>query len=192
MAAVTHRELRSDCARCCGLCCTGPAFDSSQGFGYDKPAHRPCRHLDLDHRCGIHADREAHGFIGCIGFECFGAGQWVAQRFGGGQGWRSSPEQAAMLFAAYRRFLVLHELLAMIDVAQRAQPRDPAIVAQLHEEVAQVCETEERSPGAQDLPALRARVIAVLGEQLTRPSAPADQVPQKVCSTRSPAAGGCS
>jgi hypothetical protein len=156
----TDRELRADCSRCCGLCCTGPSFDATQGFGYDKPAHRPCRHLGRDDTCRIHPLRESRGFVACAGFDCFGAGQWVTQHLFQGSGWRTSPSRAASMFTAYRRFLVLHQLLAMVALVEsRASPMAPATCAALRHCVEQACLVEERTPGLVDLGALRTRVI---------------------------------
>ena len=39
-------DLRADCARCSALCCVALPYAASADFAYDKPAGRPCRHLD--------------------------------------------------------------------------------------------------------------------------------------------------
>lgn len=178
----SSRELRADCTRCCGLCCVAPAFDASQGFAYDKPAHRPCRHLDAKDRCSIHAAREPHGFIGCAGFDCFGAGQWVTREVLGGRSWRASSLDRTAAFEAFRRFRLLHEMLAAIALARTCVAGDPAKLAALCRRVEDACCEEQRAAGSVLLPALRAEVFAVLRSQ----------VPQNVCSTRSSSAGGSS
>ncbi|SFL04810.1 pentapeptide repeat-containing protein [Geodermatophilus ruber] len=103
--------LRADCARCAGLCCVAPAFAASADFAVDKPAGRPCGNLQPDFRCGIHADLRDRGFPGCTVFDCFGAGQQTVQHTFGGRDWRSSPELAAPMFAAFGVLRQLHELL---------------------------------------------------------------------------------
>lgn len=72
---ATPPELEPDCARCAALCCVAPAFAASADFPIDKPAGAPCPHLQADHRCGVHGERLALGFRGCVAFGCFGAGQ---------------------------------------------------------------------------------------------------------------------
>jgi len=178
----SSRELRADCARCCGLCCVGPAFDSAQGFAYDKPAHRPCRHLDDTNRCSIHAAREAHGFIGCAGFDCFGAGQWVTRQLLGGGSWRERSADPTAVFDAFHRFRLLHEMLAAIELARIRLAGDPDGLTVLMRRVEDACREEERAAGSVPLSALRAEVFAGLRAQ----------VPQNVCSTRSSSAGGSS
>jgi uncharacterized protein YjbI with pentapeptide repeats len=103
--------LRADCERCVGLCCVAPAFAESADFAIDKPAGRPCPNLQKDFRCAIHASLRSRGFPGCTAYDCFGAGQKVAQVTFGGQNWRRSPELAARMFAVFETVRGLHELL---------------------------------------------------------------------------------
>lgn len=88
-----------------------PGFAASSDFAIDKPAGQPCRNLRPDSRCGIHADLRSKGFAGCTVFDCFGAGQQVVQVTFGGRDWRSSPDLAASMFAAFAVVRGLHELL---------------------------------------------------------------------------------
>ncbi|MCW6010316.1 pentapeptide repeat-containing protein [Micromonospora sp. CPCC 205371] len=104
-------ELRADCERCFGLCCVAPAFTRSADFAIDKPAAHACPNLQDDFRCGIHRDLRDKGFPGCVVFDCFGAGQKVAQVTFGGRSWRAAPETAAPMFAAFAVMRELHELL---------------------------------------------------------------------------------
>lgn len=159
-----QRNLRADCSACCGLCCVAPAFDVEQGFGANKPAHTPCTHLDLAGRCQIHQTREAHGFRACIAFDCFGAGQWVTQALHDGRSWRESPELALDMFRQYSRYRVLHELLAMLEVAVVRQPDLHDDVQLLRAEVLAACEL----PDASDEQQLRRRVLARLRERLRK------------------------
>ncbi|MBY3552484.1 pentapeptide repeat-containing protein [Modestobacter lapidis] len=104
-------ELRADCARCVGLCCVAPTFVASADFAIDKPAGRPCRHLQGDSRCGVHAELRKRGFPGCTVFDCFGAGQHLTQGTFGGRDWREAPETATAMFAGFAVMRQLHELL---------------------------------------------------------------------------------
>ncbi|MFF3854498.1 pentapeptide repeat-containing protein [Micromonospora sp. NPDC002575] len=107
----TGDELRADCARCFGLCCVAPAFAASSDFAVDKPAGRPCPNLGDDFRCGIHRDLRARGFAGCTVFDCFGAGQRVAQATFAGRDWRAAPGEATRMFDVFAVMRPLHELL---------------------------------------------------------------------------------
>jgi uncharacterized protein YjbI with pentapeptide repeats len=114
---MTRPDLRADCARCFGLCCVVPAFSRSADFAIDKPAGRPCPHLATDFRCGIHASLRERGFPGCVAFDCFGAGQKVAQETFGGVSWRDAPSTAAEMFAAFEVMRPLHQWLWYLDEA---------------------------------------------------------------------------
>jgi Pentapeptide repeats (8 copies) len=109
--AADRAHLRADCARCAGLCCVAPAFAASADFALDKPAGTPCPHLQPDARCGIHDDLRGRGFPGCAVFDCFGAGQRTVQVTFAGRDWRTSPELAGAVFAAFGVQRQLHELL---------------------------------------------------------------------------------
>ena len=107
-----HRAaLRADCARCVGLCCVVPGFSASADFAISKPPGTPCRHLRSDFGCGIHDRLRAKGFPGCTAYDCFGAGQKVAQVTFGGTDWRDAPAVAARMFATFPIMRRLHELL---------------------------------------------------------------------------------
>ncbi|QXC59692.1 pentapeptide repeat-containing protein [Aquihabitans sp. G128] len=103
-------ELRADCARCFGLCCVVPAFAASADFAIDKPAGTPCPNLQGDFACGIHRALRTEGFPGCTVYDCFGAGQHVAQVTFAGRDWRSAPEGRDEMFAAFPVVRELHEL----------------------------------------------------------------------------------
>ena len=112
--------LRADCSACAALCCVIPPFDAAQGFGFDKPAQTPCRHLCADHRCGIHDELIGRGFAGCVAFDCLGAGQRLTaqavQRLGSAD-WRERPDVARWLFATYPRVREVQEWLARLHLA---------------------------------------------------------------------------
>ncbi|HEU4546906.1 MAG TPA: pentapeptide repeat-containing protein, partial [Microlunatus sp.] len=91
-------DLRADCGRCSALCCVALPYAASADFAYDKPAGRPCRHLD-DVSCSIHAQLPERGFPGCTVFDCLGAGQQVTQHTYDGVTWRDRPDLAGEIFA---------------------------------------------------------------------------------------------
>ncbi|HWE90152.1 MAG TPA: pentapeptide repeat-containing protein [Pseudonocardiaceae bacterium] len=115
-------DLRADCARCFGLCCVAPAFSASADFALDKPAGQPCPNLAADFRCSIHDRLRQRGFSGCTVYDCFGAGQQVAQLTFGGQDWRDAPETAESMFAVFPIMRTLHELLWYLSEALDLRP----------------------------------------------------------------------
>ncbi|MBQ1026560.1 pentapeptide repeat-containing protein [Micromonospora sp. C95] len=115
-------ELRADCARCFGLCCVAPAFAASADFALDKPAGQPCRNLGTDFGCAIHAELRERGFPGCAVFDCFGAGQRVAQVTYGGRDWRDEPRTARQMFDVFAVMRPVHELLWYLTEALWLSP----------------------------------------------------------------------
>jgi uncharacterized protein YjbI with pentapeptide repeats len=134
-----RRDLRADCERCFGLCCVAPAFSASADFAIDKPAGQACPNLQADFRCGIHQRLRQRGFPGCAAYDCFGAGQKVAQVTFGGQDWRRAPHTATRMFEAFAIMRQLHELLWYLTEALRLQPARP-----LHGELGRALEETER------------------------------------------------
>lgn len=111
--------LRADCANCFGLCCVVPAYAASADFAITKPAGTPCPNLLDDFRCGIHTQLRDRGFPGCTVYDCFGAGQQVAQHTYQGQDWRTDPQRAQEMFAVFPIMRELHELLWHLTEARR-------------------------------------------------------------------------
>jgi uncharacterized protein YjbI with pentapeptide repeats len=105
-----------------GLCCVVPAFTASADFALDKPAGRPCPNLRADFRCGIHDRLRQNGFPGCAAYDCFGAGQKVAQDTFGGEDWRRAPQIAVRMFAVFPVMRHLHELLWYLSEALALRP----------------------------------------------------------------------
>jgi uncharacterized protein YjbI with pentapeptide repeats len=126
--------LRADCARCFGLCCVAPAFSASADFAIDKPAGQPCPNLAADFGCGIHDRLRPSGFAGCTVYDCFGAGQRVAQVTFGGRDWRGTPELAGPMFAAFAVMRPLHELLWYLTEA-RALPAAAPLASELQQAI---------------------------------------------------------
>jgi uncharacterized protein YjbI with pentapeptide repeats len=132
-------SLRADCERCFGLCCVAPAFSASADFAIDKDAGQPCPNLGSDFRCGIHNRLRQQGFPGCTVYDCFGAGQKVAQVTFGGQDWRRNPHIAAQMFEVLTIMRQLHELLWYLTEALRLQPARP-----LHDQLSLALDETER------------------------------------------------
>lgn len=117
MAEGRRAHLRADCARCFALCCVAPAFRASADFAVDKPAGTPCPNLLADFRCSVHDHLRERGFPGCTVYDCFGAGQQVAQVTFAGRDWRRNPGIADQQYAVFAVVRALHELLWYLDEA---------------------------------------------------------------------------
>ena len=118
-------NLLADCSRCFGLCCVALPFAASADFAIDKDAGEPCTHLRPDFRCGIHTQLRDKGFRGCTVYDCFGAGQQVAQVTFGGRDWRQAPGTARQMFAVFPVMRQLHELLWYLTEALTLEPDGP-------------------------------------------------------------------
>lgn len=103
-------ELKAHCADCCGLCCTALYFSKMDGFPQNKPAGKPCMHLEKDFKCKIHPDLDKRKMKGCIGYDCFGAGQYVTQCLFHGEDWRSAPGRANELFETFIKVFQLFQI----------------------------------------------------------------------------------
>ncbi len=172
---VTRRrgELRADCASCAALCCVVPAFAASADFAITKPAGQPCPNLTGGLRCSIHDRLRPAGFGGCAAFDCFGAGQAIVQGTFGGRDWRSEPDLAGPMFAAFPVLRQLHELMFYLNEALALAPRDP-LPAQLDELLAATSRLARGGPDeltSLDVAGHRGRVNGVLlavSEQVRR------------------------
>ncbi|MGX1565083.1 pentapeptide repeat-containing protein [Streptomyces sp. NPDC055506] len=143
---AARAELRGDCERCFGLCCVALPFARSADFAVDKDAGTPCRNLQDDHRCGIHARLRQKGFTGCTVYDCFGAGQQVSQITFGGRDWRSGPpEHARRMFDVFPVVRQLHELLWYLTEAL-ALPAARPVHAELREALEKTRELTDGSP----------------------------------------------
>jgi uncharacterized protein YjbI with pentapeptide repeats len=139
MSEEDRRSLRADCQRCFGLCCVAPAFSASADFAIDKRAGQACPNLRPDFRCAIHDDLGQRGFPGCTVYDCFGAGQKVAQVTFGGRDWRRAPETATRMFEVFAVMRQLHELLWYLTEALTLRP-----ARELHGELGRVRTETER------------------------------------------------
>lgn len=113
------KDLMADCSRCAALCCMAPPFEVSEDFALTKAAEEPCPKLDGAGRCTIHASRAEEGFRGCIAADCFGAGQRVTQELFQGRSWLDDPSLKAPMAAAYSLMRRIHELLILLEQAEK-------------------------------------------------------------------------
>jgi hypothetical protein len=105
-------ELKADCSKCFALCCVVPAFSRSADFAIDKPAGKPCPNLSEQD-------------FACTAYDCFGAGQRVAQVTFGGRDWRMSPGLRESMFAVFPVMGRLHELLYYLTSALSVPASSP-------------------------------------------------------------------
>jgi len=117
-----YENLRVDCEKCFGLCCVALYFSASEGFPIDKDAGKPCLNLQSEFGCSIHKNLRNQGLKGCTAYDCFGAGQKVAQVTYGGNDWQQVPESAKQMFEVFLIMRQLHEMLWYLTEALSLQP----------------------------------------------------------------------
>lgn len=108
---MRHHDLRADCEKCFGFCCVALYFSASEGFPEDKDAGKPCINLQSDFRCSVHKDLRKLGLKGCVAYDCFGAGQKVAQITYGGHNWRQVAESSKQMYEVFLIMRQIHEML---------------------------------------------------------------------------------
>ncbi len=157
-------ELRADCSRCFGLCCVAPGFSKSADFAFSKKAGQPCRQLQDDFGCRIHPTLRAEGFPGCVVYDCFGAGQHVAQHTFGGVSWREQPAGADRMFEVFAVMRQLHELLWLLDEASSLAAARPlaAEIAAAQQQTERLADGDPDALRALDIGAHRDAVNVVL------------------------------
>lgn len=124
------QQLKSDCSKCSGLCCTALFFSKIDGFPEDKIAGKPCMNLQKDYQCKIHKNLEENKMKGCIGYDCFGAGQHITQAIYHGQTWQDIPNQAKEIFDV---FIIVFQLYQIRYFLAEAMTIIPAKT--LHDEI---------------------------------------------------------
>lgn len=137
-AASGRHPYRSECERCFGLCCVSLSYVKSADFAVTKDAGTPCPHLRPDFLCGIHNRLREVGFRGCVGYECFGAGQQVSQVTFAEKDWREHPELAPDMFRVFPIMQQLYEMLAYLWEALEREETKP-----IHERLRQALEETE-------------------------------------------------
>lgn len=116
-----YKNLRIDCEKCFGFCCVALYFSASEGFPINKDAGKPCINLKSDFKCTVHGDLRKKGLKGCTAYDCFGAGQKVAQVTYGGHDWMKKPETSKQMFDVFLVMRQLHEMLWYLTEALRIQ-----------------------------------------------------------------------
>ena len=104
-------QLKADCSKCFGFCCIALYFSASEGFPTNKDAGEPCINLQSDFKCKVHNNLRQKGLKGCTAYDCFGAGQKVAQVTYSGRDWIKEPEVKKQMFDV---FLVIRQLNEML------------------------------------------------------------------------------
>ena len=107
----SYENLKIDCSKCFGFCCVALYFSTMDGFPEDKKAGEPCINLSKDFTCKIHKDLSKNNLKGCINYDCFGAGQKVAQYTYKNLNWKDLPQQSQEM---YDVFVVVKSLQEMI------------------------------------------------------------------------------
>lgn len=120
-ANIDCNYLKADCEKCFGFCCVALYFSASEGFPVDKEAGKPCINLQPNFRCKVHKNLREMGLKGCTAYDCFGAGQMVAQNTYGGHDWRKFPESAKEMYDAFLIMRQIHEMLWYLTEALRVQ-----------------------------------------------------------------------
>lgn len=117
MALMDMDLLQPDCTKCAALCCVALALDPSDMFAIDKPAGVACPNLNDGGRCDIHGDLEGCGFLGCVRYDCLGAGPRVTQDLFAGKTWQQDPELRAPMMAAFWKMLRVHAQMSLLVAA---------------------------------------------------------------------------
>jgi uncharacterized protein YjbI with pentapeptide repeats len=110
-------KFKSNCKKCFGYCCVALYFSTSEGFPSDKVAGEPCSNLEEDFSCAIHSSLLEKGLKGCTAYDCFGAGQKVAQVTYDGLDWHNGNEKAKQMFDVFSIMRQLHEMLWYLSEA---------------------------------------------------------------------------
>lgn len=105
------KELIGNCEKCFGLCCIALYFSALDGFPTNKDAGTPCMNLQQDFKCSVHKNLRDKGLKGCIAYDCFGAGQKIAQVTFEGRDWLKEPECANQMFESFLIMRQLHEMM---------------------------------------------------------------------------------
>ncbi|MHC1685799.1 MAG: pentapeptide repeat-containing protein [Clostridiaceae bacterium] len=118
---IDYKELKADCEKCFGFCCVALYFSASEGFPENKDAGKPCINLQQDFRCKVHKNLKEKGLKGCMAYDCFGAGQMVAQNTYGGQDWRMVPKTAKQMYDVFLIMRQIYEMLWYLTESHRVQ-----------------------------------------------------------------------
>lgn len=161
---VLRETLRIDCKQCSGLCCIALYCAKAEGFPKDKAGGVPCVNLAEDFGCGIHSALAQKGMRGCLGYDCFGAGQQVTRSIYKGRTWRDAPTEAQEIFRVFLVVYQLHQMLwYLLDAAEL--PGACRLMNSIGEAIEENCRATAGKPDAVlafDLEEYRARVNHIL------------------------------
>jgi len=115
-------ELKIDCSKCSGLCCVALFCSKMDGFPEDKPAGKPCINLQEDFRCKIHAELIKQKMKGCLGYDCFGAGQKVSQTIYHNANWQTDQAKSQEIFDVFLVVFQVHQILYFLAEAKTMIP----------------------------------------------------------------------
>lgn len=85
------------------------------GFPENKKAGKPCKKLQDNYRCKIHYELEKCNMKGCIGYDCFGAGQHVTQYIYKGETWQTSKEHSKEIFNVFVIVFRLYQIRYFLE-----------------------------------------------------------------------------
>ncbi len=111
----TWPVLTTDCEKCAGLCCGAYPFNDPNKFADKKAANEVCRHLAADGRCAIYEKREAKGYLGCLTFDCHGAGPRVISEVFKGS---LRDQSEADVYDTFRALTRIHSALAQLKMLE--------------------------------------------------------------------------
>lgn len=119
------QNLKIDCSKCFGLCCVALFFSKCDGFPADKVAGKPCLNLKDNFSCKIHQSLHDQGFKGCTTYDCFGAGQKVAQVNYEAVSWKENLNVAKQMYDDFIVVRQLHEMMwYLTDALTFILPKD--------------------------------------------------------------------
>lgn len=107
---ISLQSMKSDCSKCSGLCCIALFFSKMDGFPENKPAGKPCKNLQKNFQCNIHEELINKKLKGCLGYDCFGAGQQVTQAIYLGQTWQDTACNTKEIFDVFLRVFQLYQM----------------------------------------------------------------------------------
>lgn len=136
---TNDNKFRNGCKKCFGLCCVALYFSASEGFPNNKAAGKACINLQSDFKCSVHTNLRNKGLKGCTAYDCFGAGQKIAQITYGGHDWWQNPENAEQMFETFLIMRQLHEMMWYLTQAFILQEH-----REIKEEISSLLDNTER------------------------------------------------
>ncbi len=115
-------ELKIDCSKCSGLCCVALFCFKMDGFPEEKPVGKPCINLQDDFRCKIHTELIKQKMKGCLGYDCFGAGQKVSQTIYHNTNWQTDHVKSQEIFDVFLVIFQIHQILYFLAEAKTIIP----------------------------------------------------------------------